>query len=380
MDVEAVIRARVKERTVRVPPAPTACVQLSSLLAQEDWSMRELERIVRADQAITAALLRMANSAWLRGREPVTTIPGAVSRLGARGVMKLAWANSAASGLARSGWLLALKQRAWREALVAAHVAQWLATPVAGSTAISPLDPETSFVVGMLHDIGRVVVVSALEDLLSKHPDADTRTADGWWALIEDLHVVAGSALVEAWQLPHPLAEAVAFHHQLGAWDWLQVVNEVVAQVEGQPHVTPDSLGLIGALDTKTAMELAGKLPELVSAIRLIDPALPSESDDASPFELDAIQLSTGDAVVRGSLVSADEGGLVVALDAPMSTRMLVFVRIGSQKFHARVENDGEHVRLRPWALDTTQAARLDRVASTPPLGRVASSSGRALR
>lgn len=357
MDVEAVIRARVKERTVRVPPAPTACVQLSSLLAQEDWSMAELERIVRADQAITASMLRVANSALLRGRDPVTTIPAAVARLGARGVMKLAWANTASSGLSRAGPLLALRQRAWREALVAAHVAQWLAKPVTGSAALSPLDPETSFVVGMLHDIGRVVVASALEDLLVKYPEADVRTDDGWWALIEDLHVIAGSALVQAWQLPHPLAAAVAFHHQLGAWDWLQVVNEVVAQVEGQPHVTPDSLGLIASLDTRMAMELAGKLPELVSAIRLIDPALPSASDGASPYELDAIQLSTGDAVLHGSLVSADAGGLVVALDAPMSTRMLVFVRIGSQRFHARVEKAGDHVRLRPWALDASQAA-----------------------
>jgi HD-like signal output (HDOD) protein len=357
MDVEAVIRARVADRAVRVPPAPTACVQLSSLLAQDDWSMAELERVVRADQAITAAMLRMANSATLRGRDPVTTIPGVVSRLGARGVMKLAWASTASSALSSRGPLLALKQRAWREALVAANVAQWLAKPGAGGPAFSPLDPETSFVVGILHDIGRVVVASALEDLLVKHPDADTRTDDGWWALIEDLHVKAGTALVEAWKLPHPLGDAVAFHHQPGAWDWLQVVNEVVAQVEGQPHVTPDSLGVIAALDTKTAMELAVRLPELVSAIRLIDPALPLASEDASPFEFDAIQVATGDAVVRGSLVSADEGGLVVALEAPISTRMLVFVCVGSQRFHARLESAGAHVRLRPWALDPAQAA-----------------------
>lgn len=343
---------------MRVPPAPTACIQLSSLLAHEDWSMAELERIVRADQAITAAMIRMANSAWLRGRDPVTTIPAAVTRLGARGVMKLAWAGTASNDLGGGGPLLALKQRAWREALVAAHVAQWLAKPAADRPALSPLDPETSFVVGMLHDIGRLVVVSALEDLLVKHPEADTRTTDGWWALVEDLHLLAGSALVEAWQLPHPLDAAVAFHHQLGAWDWLQVVNEVVAQVEGQPRVTPDSLGLIAALDTKTAMELATYLPELVDAIRLVDPSMPSPSDDASPFELDAIGISTGDAVVHGSLVSADDHGLVVAIDEPLSTRMLVFVRIGSLRFYARVEALGAHVRLRPWALDASQAER----------------------
>ncbi|MBE2249996.1 MAG: HDOD domain-containing protein [Myxococcus sp.] len=359
MDIEAAVRARVAARAVRVPPAPTACVQLSSLLGRDDWAMAELERIVRADQAVTAALLRVANSAALRGREAVTTIPSAVARLGARGVMKLAWASTASSALTTAGPLLGLRQRAWREALVAAHVAQWLAQPAQGQPALSPLDPETSFVVGMLHDIGRLVAASALEDLLVAHPEADTRSDEGWWSLIEALHVAAGSALVEAWQLPHPLAAAVAFHHDVGAWDWLGVVNEVVAQVEGQPHVTPAALGNIATLDTATAQRLAGRLPELVDAIRLIDPTLPSAGEDTSPFEVDALSVSTGEGVVKGSLVKADDAGLVVSLTAPLSTRVLVYVRIGAQRFHARIEPSGStHFRLRPWALDEAQAQR----------------------
>ncbi|MBM4778548.1 MAG: HDOD domain-containing protein [Archangiaceae bacterium] len=354
MDVEAAIRERVRERRIRVPPAPSACLQLANLLSHDDWSVTELDRIVRADPAITAVVLRAANGVGVRGREPITTIPGAVSRLGARGVLKLAWASAAAHTATATGPLLSLRQRAWREALVAAHVAQWLAKP--GPGRVAPFDPETAYVVGMLHDIGRIVACSALEDLFAQHPEADTRTAAGWWALIEDLHQAAGGALVEAWQLPHPLAAAVAFHHQLGAWDWLQTVNEVVAQVEGTPHVTPDTLGSIAALDTATCLDLARRLPELVDAIRLVDPALPQVDANASPWELDAVHVSTGDETTSGALISADDAGLLVSLTEPLKTRLVVFVRVAQLQFHAQVEVAGEYTRLKPWALDAAQA------------------------
>lgn len=352
MDVEAAIRARVREQRLRVPPAPTACVHLSSLLGREDWSMAALEQVVRADQAIAAAVLRVANSASVRGREPVTSLGAALSRIGARGVMKLAWAQQAAGSIGHQGPLQALRARAWREALVGAHVAQWLSGP----GGLSPLPAEVSFVVGLLHDVGRVVVLSALEDLLRARPDADTRTDAGWWALVEDLHVSAGSALVDAWRLPHPLAAAVAFHHSLGAWDWLGVVDEVVGQVELLPHVTPERLGSIAALDTRTCETLSGQLPDLVRALRLVDESVP-EALEGSAFEVGAVQVATGAAVVEVSLLGADESGVLVTADARLSTPLLVFVRCGELGCHARVERlDARTCRLRPWALSPTQA------------------------
>jgi HD-like signal output (HDOD) protein len=351
MDVEAVVRARVKEKRVRVPPAPSACLQLSNLLSNSDWSMSELERIVRSDPAITAVVLRAANAVGTRGRSAVTTIPAAVSRLGARGVLKLGWASSAAALSTTSGPLISLRQRAWREAMVAAHVAQWLSA--LGET---PHDPDTGFVIGMLHDIGRVVTISALEDLFEAHPDADTRTLDGWWALAEDLHQAAGRALIEAWSLPEPLAAAVEFHHEAGPWDWLQTVDEVVAQVEATPHVTAAALGTVATLETPTCLELATRLPELVEAVRLLDPDLPA-LDGSSAFELNGIQVSTGEHTVSATLLGSDPNGVVVTLEKPLSTRLLVFVRVDTLQFHARAEPLGqERLRLRPWALSEQQA------------------------
>jgi HD-like signal output (HDOD) protein len=369
MDIEAAIRERVRERRLRVPPVPSACLQLSSLASREDWTLAEVEPIVRADPAITAVVLRTANSASYRGVEATTRIPQAVSRLGLRGVLSLAWANAGAQVVAHHGPLSTLRLRAWRESLVAANVARWLASGHHGS----PFDPETSFVVGMLHDIGRVVVISALEELLLKYPDADTRTAEGWWALVEDLHVPAGCALVEAWQLPAPLAAAVAFHHQVGAWDWLQVVNEVVAQVEATPHVSAESLGHLAALDTPTCLMLAKKLPDLVEALRLVDPELPHDSDDAAPFGPDAVCVSTGAGVLRGTLQEVDDSGLVVALEEAPLARMLVFVRVGALGFSARPDVLGHgRVRLRPWALGPEAARAFDTWVGSLGAGRPA--------
>lgn len=353
MDVEALIRERVRTKHVRVPPAPTGALQLSHLLSELDWGMAELERIVRSDPAVAAVVLRSANAIGVRGRDAISTIPQAVSRLGAHGVMKIAWASAAKGSLEAPGPLLVLRQRAWREAIVAAHVAQWL------SGRLAPHDAETSFVIGMLHDIGRVVVLSALEEILVAHPDADTRTLDGWWALAEDLHQSAGGALVEAWQLPHPLAAAVAFHHQLGAWEWLSTVNDVVAQIEVSPRVTHEALGHIAGLDTATCLELATRLPELVEAVRMLDPALPGP-DATSPYELGAVSISTGDASARGTVIAVDQAGLIVATDVELKTRLLVFVRTEGLEFHAKLEREGDLHRLRPWALRPEQAAAFE--------------------
>lgn len=354
MDVEAAIRETVRSRRLRVPPAPTACLQLSDLLSRDGWSLADVERIVRADPATTAVVLRVVNSVAHRAREAITSLPTAVGRLGAKGVLRLAWGSMAGESVERTGPLRPLRVRAWREALVAANVARWLA----GS--VSPLDEETSFVVGMLHDVGRLVVLSALEETLEAHPDSDTRTLDGWWALVEDLHVPAGAALVEAWSLPHPLAAAVAFHHHLGAWDWLQVVREVVEQVEGSPHVTASALGAVASLGTAQCVALANRLPELVDAVRLLDPALPAGAEEDSPFELGAVSFSAGDAVHRATLLGVEGESLVVSVEAPFESKLLVFVRVGTLQFHARVEGGGTEVRLLPWALTPAQYGALE--------------------
>lgn len=349
MDLEQALRQRVQAGQLTVPPAPTACLQLSHLLSERDWSMAELDRVVRSDPAVTGSLLRMANSVALRGREPITTIPAAVTRLGARGVLKLAWASSTTASLTPPGPLLRLRQRAWREALVAAQVSQWLASP---RLQLSPHDPETSFVMGMLHDIGKLVVLGALEDLLRQQPDARVNDA---WELIESLHLSAGALLVDAWKLPAVLGQAITEHHELGETEWLQTVDAVVAQVEAVPHVTAVALGHIGALDTNACLELAERLPELVDAIRLMDPTL--ERAESSPFEVDGIAVSTGDRVFHGSLLSADARSLHLVVEADLPPRMLVRVHVGALQFHARVEwaSDGQF-RLYPWALDPARA------------------------
>lgn len=348
MNLEEALRQRVHDGQLSIPPAPTACLQLSHLLSAEDWSIAELDRVVRSDPVVTASLLRMANTVALRGREPVTTIPAAVTRLGARGVLKLAWASSTTASLTPPGPLLLLRQRAWREALVSAQVASWLATPGLG---LSPHDAETSFVMGMLHDIGRLVVLGSLEDLLRQ----DARDVPDAWELLESLHVPAGAVLVDAWKLPPLLAKAITDHHELGAAEWLQTVDAVVGQVEAAPHVSAVALGHVATLDTAACLDLSARLPELVDAIRLMDPTL--EHAECSPFEVDGVAVSTGDRVFHGSLLEADARSLLLALEGDLPPRMLVRVHVGTLQFHARAEwvADGQF-RLHPWALDPAKA------------------------
>src|SRR5262247_1681654 len=71
-------------------PLPPTSARLGGLLSRKDWDIREVEEAISFDQALTAKLLRLANSAlWFRGHA-VATVRDAVMRLGSGTVVGLA--------------------------------------------------------------------------------------------------------------------------------------------------------------------------------------------------------------------------------------------------------------------------------------------------
>lgn len=349
MDIEAVIRHQVQTGSIRLPPSPATCVRLSALGASPEWTVPQLELIVKSDPALAALTLRVANSAASRPAAPITSLTQAVQRLGIKRITSLGWATAVAGQASRPGVLHALRQRAWRQAVVAAHVAEWLSAPLRLEA------PDLAFSAGLLHDLGKLTVLSALEELLTRNPDADTRSQQGWWALAEDLHVQVGTALALAWSLPPAPRTAVAKHHEPGPAAWLADVDEVVNQVEAAPRVEPSTLGAIASLTTAQCEALAAHLPELVEALRLMDPELPAE--DTSPFELDGVAVSTGRHVYRATLIEVTQDSLMVDGSDAMAGCTLVYVRTGPLACYAKVEAVMTGVvRLKPWALNPAAA------------------------
>ena len=118
--------------------------------------------------------------------------------------------------------------------------------------------------------IPAVPAIGIIEKLLTEHPDADTRTEDGWWAAVEEHHVALGALLSHAWKLPALVSTAIERHHGEDATPLLEVLrvaDQVVRLMDGEPFVPAERLGAIAALSTDQCRDLAAFLPMLPATL-----------------------------------------------------------------------------------------------------------------
>jgi len=204
-------------RIAQLRPLPQAVMALQAVLQDEGASVADCAARIRQDPALTARLLRLANSAFYGVPGRVAGIDDAVQLIGLRSLRLLAMTAAvtlqfqAPAGAAR--WLDAF----WRHALAVAHLAQGLAER-------RGLPVERAYVAGLLHDIGRLVLRTAA-------PDVTTHAAfDG-----AD-HAAVGAAVARHWHLPEAVAEAVAVHHQPPAGGGAPTLVDVVHVADALAH------------------------------------------------------------------------------------------------------------------------------------------------
>lgn len=200
----------ISERLEELPdllPFPAVATKLMKVANSSDVSIRDMCKIIECDASLSMELLRIANSPIYGCGGQVRTIAQAAVILGTRGLRDLA-ATTAAAGLFESS-VNPLVNDLWQHSLGVATVARMLASHV------KPVDADEAFLGGLIHDVGKLVLITVLEDqydLVSKslsgenicEEEADRYTMD---------HAQLGGECSEDWGLPAEICDAVSFHH-----------------------------------------------------------------------------------------------------------------------------------------------------------------------
>ena len=211
----------------RLPAIPVAVTQLISNLcgSSDDPSKESSAHIVMRDSALTASVLKAANSAAAGFSVPAVSVQEALQRVGENHLLKIALAHASQQALGGEIAEYGLgKGEAWLGALAGALAAEEI------SKYTHMGDPNVAFTAGLLRDIGKlamglVVNPTELKTLLSDSIEDITSRERAEWGFD---HAQVGAALGRVWGLPEELLNGIRFHHNPPGDDMAEDLYDIV--------------------------------------------------------------------------------------------------------------------------------------------------------
>ncbi len=287
---------RVNEALKHYPPLPTIVERLCELVDNPRSDIETVAKLLGSDPSLTSRLLKLANSSFYGSAKAVSSVPQAIIKLGGFTVKNLALSSA----------ILALKQPTqpsesaltqdslWQHAFITATVYKSLAKKHAC------LDPEEAFTLGLLHNIGKSILLQAFgEEYANLVCKADTQNLSLVQAESDHFHINhqdVTDMLCEKIKVPSRVM--TAFHKR---WQNNTSIESslfslsILAANLGQYGYAGDSAIALSAVpsllgDART-YETVSSLPEQLALAELIFGATVMDSTVKAVTELSPIDL-----------------------------------------------------------------------------------------
>jgi HD-like signal output (HDOD) protein len=199
----------IVSRLRSLPSLPALYDELMGALRAKDASLVQIERIISKDIGMAAKILQLANSAFIGTRGQVSSLLHALTLIGTETVRTLVLSVHVFSQFEDNSGVDVYLPALWDHSAKVAALAQ----QIAGSENCTKAVVEESFSAGLLHDIGKVVLLAEMPQeygrILQINPGVIAALE------LEHLgctHAQVGAYLLSIWGLPVPLVHAVAFH------------------------------------------------------------------------------------------------------------------------------------------------------------------------
>lgn len=194
-----------------LPSLPAVVMDLLNNIDNEDLDIGVLAQKVTLDQALTAKTLRFANSSLYGSGSQVTTLQQAITVLGVRTMRNLITA-AAMTGCFPKGKIQFFDFKGfWRHSIATAICADVLAS-------LRQVDQDHAFTAGLLHDIGRLVLVTRFpepyQEVLAYRTAHDCHLLTAEQDIMGIDHAAAGRMLARHWHFSDILQQAIGGHHE----------------------------------------------------------------------------------------------------------------------------------------------------------------------
>jgi putative nucleotidyltransferase with HDIG domain len=190
---------------------PQVMSEIIRLASDINSSISKMVQVIEKDPTLTTRILKIANSPLYGMNKEISTVKRAVQMIGTREITTLALSTSV-YGLLKGLSGAIDKTGFWRHSLEVAIAARLIAEKVGFKKS------DESFVSGLLHDIGLLIIEKALPEQF----DRIWKRAEQVGGLLElehetweTNHAHVGRYLLERWNLPDSICEPIGRHHSV---------------------------------------------------------------------------------------------------------------------------------------------------------------------
>ncbi|RPI77480.1 MAG: response regulator [Desulfobacteraceae bacterium] len=201
--VQQIVR-RFKEGKISLPVLPRIVQDVQAIIKEPHSTMDHLAQVIEKDALISMKLIATANSPVYRGAEKIQSISTAVQRLGYKET------QSIVSAIANKGLYIAkhkqfgkLMEKLWYHSLASAYGGRAIAQKSGYG------DVEKAFFMGLVHDIGKALIIKALDEITPTNKEVDETELI---AILQDVHTRFGAVLLKHWGFADEFSQVALLH------------------------------------------------------------------------------------------------------------------------------------------------------------------------
>nr|WP_324258649.1 HDOD domain-containing protein [Cellvibrio fontiphilus] len=220
---QEIITAIEKDQLV-LPTLPEVALKVREVADDPDADIDKLTLVIGNDAALSARIIRVANSPLLRASRAIEDLRTALMRLGIQYTCNIATGLAMEQMFQATSDLVDMRMReVWSRSSEVAGISHVLCKHY------TKLRPDQATLAGLVHKIGVLPILTYAED----HPALlkDSFTLD---AVIEELHAPLGDLILKTWGFPEELAhiptQHIDFQRSIPKADYADVVTVAMLQ------------------------------------------------------------------------------------------------------------------------------------------------------
>ncbi|MBW1991613.1 MAG: HDOD domain-containing protein [Deltaproteobacteria bacterium] len=195
-----------------LPPFPMVAQRALMLVNKPELSIQELVEVIKFDPAITANVLRIANSAYFGLRREIHSLHQALLLLGTQELLKIIIASGATRLFANAtpGYF-SERHGLWRHSVSCGLMADLLARELTWA------ERATCFTAGLLHDIGKLVLSLFVDQKFAAIMEVVETQGKPFHRAEKEIlgvdHAEIGGEMARIWDFPDRLRLVIRHHH-----------------------------------------------------------------------------------------------------------------------------------------------------------------------